>query len=170
MITDNGSGRGIVKVDKYKITANQKEEDLLHDISNGLAIPYESVESKNLWLNTGWNEILKLVTGESINHFNAANTRIGVGDSSTAASASQTDLQAATNKTYKTMEAGYPTAVSAQSVDLRARFTSAEANYVWAEAVIKNVQTGVCWDRVVDTFGTKTNTEIWYLTISIGMA
>ena len=67
--------------------------------------PYEVLEGEgNCLLNTGIDEMWDLITGDSANHFNNASAQIGVGDSNTAANATQTDLQAATNKTYKGME------------------------------------------------------------------
>ena len=69
--------------------------------------PYEVVEGEgNCLLNIGIDEMWDLIVGDSANHFNNASAQIGVGDSSTAADATQTDLQAATNKTYKAMESG----------------------------------------------------------------
>ena len=47
--------------------------------------------------------------GQALTYFNNANARIGVGDSTVSAADTQTGLQAATNKTYKAMDASYPT-------------------------------------------------------------
>ena len=58
-------------------------------------------EAHNIFLTTGINELWKLATGQSANTFTNAQATIGIGDSATAASAGQTDLQAATNKLYK---------------------------------------------------------------------
>src|SRR4030042_2043050 len=74
-----------------------------------LCMPYEIIDGEgNCLLNTGIDEMWDLIVGDSANHFNNAGAQIGVGDSNTAASPGQTDLQAATNKTYKAMESGYP--------------------------------------------------------------
>ena len=121
----------------------------------------------NLLLNEGISELLDLMAGEgSPTAFNTANARIGVGDSSTAASASQTDLQAATNKTYKGMNGVYPTR-TAQTMDWQADFTSGEANYAWNEWVIDNGATAAkTLNRKVESLGTKT-TGTWTLTGSV---
>jgi hypothetical protein len=45
---------------------------------------------------------------QALTYFNAANAALGVGDSTTAENAAQTDLQAAANKVRQGMDAGYP--------------------------------------------------------------
>jgi len=66
------------------------------------------------------------------NPWSNGNAYLGVGDSSTAEAATQTELQAATNRFYKAMNATYPSR-SSQTVTFQSDFTSSEANYVWAE-------------------------------------
>lgn len=57
-------------------------------------VPYETVGGEgNLLLTAGVTAMLNLLTGAGGTAFNNANTYIGIGDSSTAASAGQTDLQ-----------------------------------------------------------------------------
>lgn len=97
--------------------------------------PYEIIEMEgNCLLNSGIDEMWDLITGvvSGATHiFDNAAATIGVGDSATAAAATQTDLQAATNKTYKAMEAGYPTSTT-QKATFKSSFGSSDANYVWA--------------------------------------
>src|SRR4030067_1473186 len=81
----------------------------------------------NLLLNEGITEFLSLLTGGAATAFSNSSARLGVGDSTTAAVATQTALQAATNKLYKAMEATYPQ-VSNQSLVFRSVFGSSEAN------------------------------------------
>lgn len=121
----------------------------------------------NLLLNEGIAEMLDLMAGEgSPTAFNTANARVGVGDSSTAAAATQTDLQAATNKTYKGMNGAYPTRTS-QTMAWQADFTSGEANYAWNEWVIDNGATAAkTLNRKVESLGTK-STGTWTLTGSV---
>src|SRR3569832_1034389 len=101
--------------------------------------PYDVSEiDGNLLLNEGIGEMLDLLIGVgSPTTFSNANARLGVGDSSTAESAAQTDLQAATNKTYKAMAASYPSR-TAQTVTWRAVFGGTDANYAWAEFCVDN--------------------------------
>jgi hypothetical protein len=131
--------------------------------------PYEVIEGEgNLLLNSGIDEMWDLMVGDSANHFNNATAQIGVGDSSTAASASQTDLQAATNKTYKGMESGYPTSTS-QKATFKASFGDSEANYTWNEWVVKQATSGKCLNRKVESLGTKAS-GTWTLEVSITLS
>ena len=121
----------------------------------------------NLLLNEGIQALLDLMAAEgSQTAFSTANARIGVGDSNTAAVATQTDLQAATNKTYKGMNGTYPTR-SNQTMDWQADFTSGEANYAWQEWVIDNgAAAAKTLNRKVESLGTKT-TGTWTMTGSV---
>jgi len=69
------------------------------------------------------------------NPWSNANAYTGVGDSNTAEAATQVELQAATNRFYKAMNATYPSR-SNQTVSFQSDFTTTEANYVWAEWTI----------------------------------
>jgi hypothetical protein len=58
-----------------------------------LFTPYAVIEGEgNCLLNSGVDEMWDLIVGDSANHFNNAGATIGVGDSATAAAATQTDL------------------------------------------------------------------------------
>jgi len=138
--------------------------------------PYEIVEGEgNCLLNTGIDEIWDLVTGavaQASHIFDNASAKIGVGDSSTAAAATQTDLQAATNKTYKGQETGYPTSTT-QKVTFKSSFGVDDANYAWAEWVVKSVDattpTNICLNRKVESLGTKSG-GTWTLEISLTLS
>ena len=91
-----------------------------------------------------------------------------MGDSDTAANATQTDLQAATNKTYKGMDSGYP-AASGQKATFMASFNDTEANYAWNEWVVKQAASGKCLNRKVESLGTKTG-GTWILQVEITLA
>ncbi len=119
--------------------------------------PYETVGFEgNLWLNAGISLMLDLFIGAGGTVFNAANARLGVGDSTTAAAAGQTDLQAAANKLRKGMDTTYPSR-SAQTLSFQASFTSTEANYDWNEFILANAATGATvFNRKVQALGTKT--------------
>ena len=131
--------------------------------------PYEVIERQgNVLLNSGIDEIWDLVTGASSDYFNNTNAQIGVGDSSAAADASQTDLQAATNKTYKGMEATYPTSAS-QQVTFKSSFGESEANYVWNEWVVRQSVSAVCLNRKAESLGTKSG-GTWTLEVDITLS
>ncbi len=125
----------------------------------------------NICLNTGIQGFEKLIAGLSSPPaaWNNANAYLGVGDSSTAAAATQTDLQASTNYTYVGMQSSYPS-LSGQTLSWQASFGSSSANYAWNEFVVSNASTkgsGVCLNRLVSFQGTKTSGQTWALTLSI---
>ena len=105
--------------------------------------------------------------GEAVTPFDAANAHIGVGDSNAVFAATQTDLQAATNKLRKAMEAGYPSR-SGNILSFRALFGTAEANFAWEEWGVFNAATaGVMMNRKAEPLGTKTSAQSWQLTVDI---
>lgn len=121
----------------------------------------------NLLLNEGITEFLTLLIGGSATAYNNANARIGVGDSSTAESAAQTDLQAAVNKLYKAMDATYPQ-VSGQTVTFRATFGATDANFAWNEITVDNgAVAGKNLNRKVQGMGTKANPAIWVVSLQV---
>ncbi|HUT96626.1 MAG TPA: hypothetical protein VMW60_00705 [Dehalococcoidales bacterium] len=134
--------------------------------------PYEVIEGEgNCLLNAGINEMWDLICGEvsgSEHIFDNAAAQIGVGDSSTAATPSQTDLQAATNKTYKGMESDYPTSTS-QKATFKASFGDSDANYAWNEWVVKQATSAKCLNRKVESLGTKSS-GTWTLEVSITLS
>jgi hypothetical protein len=133
--------------------------------------PYEVIEGEgNCLLNSGINEMWDLITGEvsgSGHIFDNTTAQIGVGDSSTAADPSQTDLQG-TNKTYQGMENGYPTSTN-QKATFKASFGESEANYAWNEWVVKQATSAKCLNRKVENLGTKSS-GTWTLEVSITLS
>lgn len=129
---------------------------------------YKTTEmEENILVNAGINVMESLLIGGAGTVFSNANAYIGVGDSSTAAAASQTDLQAASNKLRKAMNATYPTQGS-QVLTFQSDFTSAEANFAWAEFAIFNASSaGTMLNRKVSAEGTKTSGQTWRVTITI---
>jgi len=131
--------------------------------------PYEVIEGDgNCLLNNGIDEMWDLVCGDSANHFNNEGAQIGVGDSNTATDASQTDLQAATNKTYKGMDSGYPVSTT-QKATFKSSFGAGEANYTWNEWVVKQSASGKCLNRKVENLGVKSG-GTWTIQVDITLA
>lgn len=132
--------------------------------------PYESLEyDGNLYVNAGIALTLDLLIGAGGTVFSNANAHIGVGDSSTAASAGQTNLQAATNKFRKAMEATFPSR-SAQTLTFKSSYGSGEANFAWEEWAIFNDSTaGTMLNRKVQSFGTKAG-GTWVLTATFTLS
>lgn len=125
----------------------------------------------NLLLNEGLALAWDLIIGAGGTAFSNANAYIGVGDSTTAASASQTGLQASTNKLYKGMQSGYPSR-SNQTVTWRAQFGSSEANFAWNEFTVANGNSdaAVNLNRVVSAQGTKTSGQTWTVDVAITLS
>lgn len=134
--------------------------------------PREVIDGEgNLLVNAGINRALDLICGAGGTSYANANAHIGVGDSSTAAAAGQTDLQAATNKLRKAMDGGYPTAAASQSVSWKSTFGTSDANFAWNEwAIFNAAAAGTMLNRKVAALGTKTSAESWALTVSVSLA
>lgn len=113
--------------------------------------------------------------GQALTYFNNGNAAIGVGDSTAAAAATQTDLQAATNKLRKAMDATYPSHTDgvgsgAATITFRATFGSSDANFAWQEWIVANsptAATGRALNRKVESLGTKANGTTWTFTVSL---
>jgi len=122
----------------------------------------------NLLLNDGITLLLNLLIGAGGTAYNNANTYIGVGDSTTAAAATQTGLQAATNKAWAAMDATYPQ-VSNQTVTFRATFGSAVGNFSWREFTIVNASSdsGTNLNRKVENHGTKASGDSWVISATV---
>lgn len=117
--------------------------------------------------NAGRNHLATTLIGEAVTAFNNANAYIGVGDSNTAFAAGQTDLQAASNKTRKAMDATYPTR-STNVLTFRSTFATGDANYAWEEwAVFNASSSGTMFSRKVESLGTKTSAQSWQITVDI---
>jgi hypothetical protein len=116
--------------------------------------------------------------GQALTYFNNAQAAIGVGDSTTAAAATQTDLQAATNKLRVGMDATYPqhtdgTTSGSASAVFRSTFSTAQANWAWQEWVVANsatAGTGRILNRKVESLGTKTSAASWQMTVTLTLA
>jgi len=119
--------------------------------------------------------------GQALTFFNNANAAIGVGNSSTAAAATQTDLQGTTfgtDKFRQAMDATFPThtdgtASGNASISFKSTFGSGTANIVWAEWGVFNsatAATGRMLNRKVDANGTKASGSVWAFTVTLSLA
>ena len=140
--------------------------------------PYAVVEgSGNLLMYGGASALWQRLIGTGVTAFDNSNAYLGVGDSSTAAAATQTDLQAATNKHREAMDATYPLhtdgtgSSSNATITYKSTFETADANFAWSEWGIFNASTsGRMLNRKVFSGGTKTSADEWVLTVSITLA
>jgi len=133
--------------------------------------PYEIVVGDyNAMINGGIDRALLLLVGGGGTAYNNASAYLGVGDSATAFAATQTDLQAATNKLRKGMNATYPV-TGTQKQTFRSDFTTGEANWVWNEWCIANAVSGATslLSRKVEALGTKAS-GTWTLTVDFSLA
>ena len=91
--------------------------------------PDEVIEFEgNLLMNAGINVLLDLLIGAVGTDFDDSNGYLGVGNSSTAAAATQTDLQGA-SKTRVIIDA--LATISGQTLTFVSTFGSAVANFAW---------------------------------------
>lgn len=143
----------------------------LDDVLSSGEKPYEVCEDvQNIILDTGANEMLKLIGGVSgAVAFSAANAKIYVGDDATAEAASQAGVLATTNKAYAGMDTGYPS-VSGRTIVFRASFDDSTANFAWRESAVTNGSGvgAISMNRKVASLGTKV-TGTWTLQITISL-
>jgi hypothetical protein len=121
----------------------------------------------NTALNAGLQNIVKLICAVSSGTaWNSANAKIGVGNSSTAASAAQTALIG--SHAYAGMDTGYPTRTS-QTAKWRSTFSGTAANFAWYEFTVSTTatNTGINLNRKVSTKGTKSAGESWTLELQV---
>ena len=155
-LLDPGQWHAHWRIERYN------EDGKLYNVSefkhNGLA-------------NAGINALWTLVGGTGATKFDNTNAYIGVGDSTTAFSADQADLQAAVNKLRKGMEATYPSYGASQKITFRSSFGAAEANFAWNEfAVFNAAAAGTMLNRKVEAEGTKTAGQTWVVTLEITLS
>lgn len=159
--------------DALRYRTTWKIKKYLDDAAFAAGSSYEEVDiDGNLLLNEGIGAVLDLAAGLATpTAFNNASAYLGVGDSSTAEAATQTGLQATTNKTYKAMSASYPQR-SNQTVTWQAVFGGTDANYAWNEFTIANSSsdTGINLNRKVSAQGTKASGQTWTLQVSITLS
>lgn len=139
----------------------------------------------NLLMNGGasviWEALIgngTATAGQALTYFNNAQAAIGVGDSTTAAVATHNNLQAATNKLRKAMDATYPqhtdgTGSGNASIVFRATFGTSDANFAWQEWGVFNSTidgTGRMLNRKVESLGTKTSAGTWVYTVTLSLA
>jgi hypothetical protein len=117
--------------------------------------------------NAGRDFFAQAAMNDSPTFFDNSNAYLGVGDSTTAFAAAQTNLQAATNKVRKAMEASYPQRAG-NVLTYRSLFGTSDANFDWEEwGLFNHSSAGVMLSRKVEDLGTKADTQSWQLTAEI---
>lgn len=170
-MNDHGKFTESAFVDKLNWHVRTVVEKFREDLST----PYEVLEGEgNLLLNAGIDELWQLFTDAGGTPFNGTNTRIGVGNTNTAAVATQADLlgtPSPTAKFYQIVDGTYPQ-FGSQSVIFKVTFGTTDANFAWEEWVVDNkaVAGTKCLNRKVQSFGTKASGETWSLTVTITLS
>lgn len=127
-------------------------------------------DTQNIILDSGANEMLKLIAGTGGTAFDATNSYIFVGTDTSAENSAQSGVLATGgNRAYAKLDSGYP-AVSGRQVTYRASFGDSEANFAWNEASIANGigASSVSMNRKVSSLGTKT-TGTWTIQITVSL-
>lgn len=131
---------------------------------NGQPMIYEG---ENILVNVGIQLLLDKLIGAAGTVFDNANAYIGIGDSNTAPAAGQTDLQAASNKVRKAMDATFPSR-SGQTMTWRCTFATSEGNFSIQEAGIFNAAAaGTMLNRLLAALGTKTSATTLQVTATL---
>ena len=128
----------------------------------------------NLLLNGGIQNLMDLLCGIGSVTVYGTGSYIGVGTSTTAASASQTGLQAGTSaRDYQDMESTFPSR-SGQTMTWKSVWGSGDGNFAWEEWSIRSASSGVggestgtALNRKVASLGTKASGSEWTLTVTI---
>ncbi len=164
----------------YKLEKYHSDEDAADpDVE-----AFETIEGdENLLMYGGasciWETLIGNGTGTggaSLTYFNNGNAYLGVGDSTTAEAATQTDLQAATNKQRKAMDATFPTHTDGTSsgsatITFKSTFATTDANFHWQEwGTFNGSSGGRMLNRKVTDLGTKTSAAAWAFTVTLTLA
>lgn len=134
--------------------------------------PYETMEIVgNLLTTAGLDKLTKLITGGAATALNATNSRVGVGDRSTAEAVGDTNLTTTTNSYFRLNDGGWPTQANGV-ITMKASFADAEANFAWNSWGIDSgtangqAATAALINRKLQSMGTKTS-GVWALTVTL---
>jgi len=178
-VTDNAHYKAVWRIFKFLGDFSKKT---LEEILKAGIKPYEVLEIEgNCQLNDGINNILTpAIIGGSYTPVNTTDGCIGVGDSSTAAAATQTGLQASSNRQWVIVTSTSGTGSSQQLV-LQASFGSSYGNFAWNEICAGSTTTpgslpstgatppatAHVLNRLVQSMGSKASGTTWVATLTI---
>lgn len=132
----------------------------------------------NLLTTAGLNRLTSLLIAGGGQGLTNTATRLGAGNSTTAAAVGQTDLQAAagsTNRWFQIMDATYPSQANGV-VTFKATFGTADGNFAWEEWGVDvgtptvssgNTVAALLFNRKVASLGTKASGATWALTATV---
>jgi len=124
----------------------------------------------NTMLNEGIDEMWDLVDGTGgTTLYNAANARVGVGNSNAAVVATQTGLQGASTA-FAAMDGGFPTSTT-QKLNCKGSFPTGQAEFAWEEYTIDNGSVrNKNLNRALQSNGTKPSGQTWTLEVQITLS
>ena len=172
-ILERAFEHAVWKIDRWASEADKKAGKIYSkkEALKLFGVPQFTSFERNCLLNEGINELWTILCSAGGTKFDNATAQTGVGDSTVAADATQTDLQAATNKSYVGMIAGFPTYGTDQKVTWKSSCDGTTANYAWEEFIVRNGATAlkdIC--RRVSAQGTKASGQVWELSIEISLS
>lgn len=141
----------------------------------GVKSYHTTVHDGNLIVNVGWTRLMNLLTNQGATQaYDATHTRIGVGDTTTAAAYTDTDLAAATGASTRQWKlvsgAG---SLGTRTLAWSATFGSSEANFHWQEWGVDNgtadgtgASTSPLLNRAVSDQSTKVSGQVWTPTVT----
>jgi hypothetical protein len=149
------------------------------DLLAAYVAPYEVVEQAgNLLTTAGLTRLMSLLNGAGGQALTNTATRIGVGNSSTAATIGDTDLGASagsSNRFFMTMDATYPS-VSGATLTAKATFGGSDGNFAWNEWGLDigtpTVTSGTTvnttfFNHKIASLGTKVSPAVWGFTVTV---
>lgn len=151
----------------------------VHEDFHRLRVPsYRTTEHLgNLITNAGWTRLMNLLTSQGATQaYDAAHTRIGVGDGTTAAAYADTDLSAAAGATHRLFNlVGGAGTLGTRTLAWTATFATGDANFAlaWAEFGIDQgtaqgtTVTAPLLNHALTTQGIKPATQVWTATATI---
>lgn len=164
------------------VTARLGQQPTAADFAALKVAPYDYAEAAgNLLTTAGLNRITSLIIGAGGQAFTNTSGRLGVGNSSTAAAITDTDLGAAsgsTNRWFQVMDATYPLQANGV-ITAKATFASADGNFVWNEWSIDvgtptvssgNTVAALLLNHKIASLGTKVSGASWALTATISIS
>jgi hypothetical protein len=141
--------------------------------------PYDYAEAAgNLATTAGLNRITSLIIAAGGQAATNTATRLGTGDSSTAAAIGDTDLGAAagsTHRWFQVMDATFPTQANGV-LTFKSTFGTADGNYAWQEWGVDvaaptvtsgNTVNALLLNHKIASLGTKVSGATWALTATL---
>lgn len=121
-------------------------------------VPVDSVKDTNMLVAVGIRQLIRLMTGDSANHYDTASF-LGVGNDSTASDTSMTGLQGDSLYIANVDSVTY----GANYVYYYYTTTTAMANFRWREFVLYNDSDKIALNRATTDHGKKTTADTWLL-------